>query len=189
MTVRQFSAESDILYHLKTAVFCPSKNSNYYTQHCGLCKGATVTRQSSHMQKNKPINPWATSKNKNCKWRNAYDRDHGSSLPTPTQNLKILGVLSGVAIQTGDNRGTSPRLDGIAQPSILWLHSSKDIFFLMFSCFSFFLCRHQNHNISLKNVEKVSHFTIPFEQFQIWPLKDTSQHFSFFGPWVANFAA
>jgi len=141
-------ADSAILYHLSTAVFCPSKNSNYYTQHCGLsktkcyprrqqqfpalwseCWGATVTRQSSHMQKNKPINPWATSKNKNCKWRNAYDRDHGSSLPTPTQNLKILGVLSGVAIQTGDNRGTSPRLDGIAQPSILWLHSSKDIFF------------------------------------------------------------
>jgi len=36
------------------------------------------------------------------------------SLPTPTQNLKILGVLSGVAIQTGDNRGTSPRLDTVS---------------------------------------------------------------------------
>merc|ERR1712109_244220 len=81
-----FSAESVILYHLSMAVFCPSKNSNYYTQHCGLsktkcyprrqqqfpalwseCWGATATRQSSHVQKNKPINPWATSKNKNCK--------------------------------------------------------------------------------------------------------------------------
>merc|ERR1712173_73414 len=40
-----FSAESVILYHLSTAVFfCPSKNSNYYTQHCGLFWGATVTR-------------------------------------------------------------------------------------------------------------------------------------------------
>merc|ERR1712038_1292683 len=37
------SADSAILYHLSTAVFCPSKNSNYYTQHCGLFWGATVT--------------------------------------------------------------------------------------------------------------------------------------------------
>ena len=40
---RAASADSVILYHLSTAVFCPSKNSNYYTQHCGLFWGATVT--------------------------------------------------------------------------------------------------------------------------------------------------